>query len=154
MTLKRIKTQFQPHIATPLFELRFDQTRQGRESLEIWQVPSVAQPEIRSPRCIARMTQRVWRIMEVRIRKILLAHEIRLLAIDGEITPFRLPEETALKLALIFKTLAPMRQRFKIHAVYDGIEAMAYEEAAYWLGMALYRPKPRKILAALRVMFA
>jgi hypothetical protein len=36
--------------------------------------------------------------------------------------------------------------------VAEGIEAMAREEAAYWLGMAIHRPNPRRVLTALRVL--
>ena len=148
------QTHIDSHVATPQFEIWSIRTRPGSELLEIWQVPSPAQPEVTSPKRIARMSQRIWPVMEVRIRTLLMNHSIRLLGIEGETTKISLDEDLALKLALIFKTLAPMRQRFKIQTVYEGIDAMTHEEAAYWLGMALYRPNPRKVLAALRVMFA
>jgi hypothetical protein len=32
------------------------------------------------------------------------------------------------------------------------LEAMAREEAAYWLGMAMHRKNPRRLLAALRFL--
>ena len=32
----------------------------------------------------------------------------------------------------------------------NGIEAMEREETAYWLGMAMHRPNPRRVLSALR----
>ena len=32
-------------------------------------------------------------------------------------------------------------------------EAMEREETAYWLGMAMHRPKPRRVLTALRTLF-
>ena len=41
---------------------------------------------------------------------------------------------------------APMR------TVLEGIEAMEREEAAYWLGMAIHRPNPRRVLCALRTL--
>jgi len=34
----------------------------------------------------------------------------------------------------------------------DGIDAMSREEAGYWLGMALHRRRPRRVLAALRML--
>ncbi|WP_287043313.1 hypothetical protein [Desulfonatronospira sp. MSAO_Bac3] len=36
--------------------------------------------------------------------------------------------------------------------VADGIEAMGKEEAAYWLGMAMHRKYPRRVLMALRFL--
>ena len=35
-----------------------------------------------------------------------------------------------------------------------GIEAMGREEAAYWLGMAMHRTNPRRVLAALRLLLS
>ena len=65
---------------------------------------------------------------------------------------FPLAEETALRLGLIFRMLAPMRSRNKMTACLQGIEAMHKEEAAYWLGMALHRKHPRRVLMALRFL--
>ena len=63
-----------------------------------------------------------------------------------------LPEDVALLLGLLFRALAPMRSRERMRSVAEGIEAMDREEAAYWLGMAMHRPNPRRVLTALRVM--
>jgi hypothetical protein len=45
-----------------------------------------------------------------------------------------------------------MRSRENIRAVADGVEAMGREEAAYWLGMAMHRRNPRRVLTALRFL--
>jgi hypothetical protein len=37
-----------------------------------------------------------------------------------------------------------------MRAVAEGIDAMAREEAAYWLGMSMHRRHPRRVLMALR----
>jgi hypothetical protein len=34
----------------------------------------------------------------------------------------------------------------------EGIEVMGKEEAAYWLGMAMHRKNPRRVLMALRCL--
>jgi len=34
----------------------------------------------------------------------------------------------------------------------EGIEAMGREEASYWLGMAMHRKNPRRVLASLRML--
>jgi hypothetical protein len=36
--------------------------------------------------------------------------------------------------------------------VAEGIEDIGREEAAYWLGMAVHRKNPRRVLAALRML--
>lgn len=45
-----------------------------------------------------------------------------------------------------------MRNRANMRAETEGIETMGREEAAYWLGMALHRKRPRRVLMALRVL--
>ena len=55
-------------------------------------------------------------------------------------------------LGLLFRALAPMRSRENMRAVAEGVEAMGREEAAYWLGMAMHRKHPRRVLTALRCL--
>ena len=64
----------------------------------------------------------------------------------------RVPEHLAVTLGLMFRALAPLRSRDSIRAVAEGIEAMEWEEAAYWLGMATHRKHPRRVLAGLRLL--
>jgi len=72
--------------------------------------------------------------------------------IDAEMRGYALPEDVALALGLLFRVLAPMRSRDNMRAVAEGIEQMDREEAAYWLGMAMHRKHPRRVLSALRVL--
>ena len=65
---------------------------------------------------------------------------------------WQLSEDIALTLGLLFRALAPMRSRANLRAVVEGIEAMGKEEAAYWLGMAMHRKNPRRVLSALRIL--
>lgn len=53
---------------------------------------------------------------------------------------------------LLFRALAPMRSRDNLRNVVEGIEAMGREEAAYWLGVAMHRQNPRRVLSSLRVL--
>jgi len=61
-------------------------------------------------------------------------------------------EELAISLGLLFRALAPMRNRNHMAAVAAGIEIMTKEEAGYWLGMAMHRKHPRRVLMALRFL--
>lgn len=65
---------------------------------------------------------------------------------------FALDEDLALNLGLLFRILAPMRNREYMRACNEGIEEMGREEAAYWLGMAMHRKHPRRVLMALRFL--
>ncbi len=72
----------------------------------------------------------------------------------GESRRDRLSEELALAMGLLFKLLPPMRNVTAMDNCTHGIDAMAREEAAYWLGMAMHRKKPRRVLAALRLLLS
>lgn len=63
---------------------------------------------------------------------------------------YALTEGMALTLGLLFRALAPIRSRENMRAVAEGIDTMGHEEAAYWLGIAMHRKQPRRVLAALR----
>ena len=55
-------------------------------------------------------------------------------------------------MGLIFRILAPMRNRDNMRMCAEGIEAMSKEEASYWLGMAMHRKNPGRVLMALRCL--
>jgi len=57
--------------------------------------------------------------------------------------------EDALAMGLLFKLLAPMRNVAAIENCARCIDGMAREETAGWLGMAMHRKNPRRVLAAL-----
>lgn len=61
---------------------------------------------------------------------------------------YALTEDLALTFGL-FRALALLRSRDNMRPVAEGIEAMGRKEAAYWLGMTMHRPRPRRVLTAL-----
>lgn len=136
----------------PSYEVRARRLSSNDLQIEIWQLPSPASPHVVVPVRVAGLFGRNLEINQVRILKRLKEANVRLevMPIDGIRTPIR--EEEALRLALLFRVLAPMRSRSSMVAVADGIEAMARQEAAYWLGMAVHRKNPRRVLTALRVL--
>ncbi len=71
-------------------------------------------------------------------------HEMEVWQLPGPATP-QLPSP---------RRIAGLRGRNRSHiqGCLQGIEAMAREEAAYWLGMALYRKYPRRVLMPLRFL--
>lgn len=118
--------------------------------IEVWQVPSPASPQITSPVRIAGLRGRNLDLVEHRVLKLLRKAGVRFAAASDRKELHPLDEDDALRLGLLFRTLAPMRSRNNIRSVAEGIEAMGREEAAYWLGMAMYRKNPRRVLTALR----
>ena len=136
----------------PAYEVRARRIAGNELHVEIWQMPSPASPHIHVPVRMAGLAGRNLEINQIRILKKLKDAGIRLevMPVDGLRAPIR--EDAALRLALLFRTLAPMRSRAAMVHVAEGIEAMAREEAAYWLGMAVHRKNPRRVLTALRIL--
>ena len=136
----------------PSYEVRARRIAGNELQVEIWQLPSPASPHIHVPVRMAGLASRNLEINQVRILKKLKDAGIRLeiMPIEGLRAPIR--EDAALQLALLFRTLAPMRSRAAMVHVAEGVEAMAREEAAYWLGMAVHRKNPRRVLTALRIL--
>jgi len=93
------------------------------------------------------------RIAENRLLKRLAREKIVLGSLKpGKSKRWPLDEEVALTLGLLFRVLAPMKNLDRIRQVAEGVEKMSREEAGYWLGMALHREYPRRVLASLRIL--
>ena len=102
---------------------------------------------------VAGLRGRNLELVEHRVLRRLAKAGVRLSrTVDEKRRGYIVTEDLALTLGLILRTLAPMRSREKMRAVIEGIEAMEREETAYWLGMAMHRPNPRRVLTALRVL--
>lgn len=136
----------------PVYEVRARRLPANELQVEIWQLPSPASPHVHVPQRVAGLAGRNLEINQVRILKKLKDAGIRLevMPINGMRASIR--EDAALRLALLFRVLAPMRSRAAMVAVAEGVEAMARQEAAYWLGMAVHRKNPRRVLTALRIL--
>ncbi len=146
-----------PGIATPdsapVYELRARRHGPGDTELEVWQLPSPASPQRTSPVRIAGLRGRNLDLVEHRVLRRLGQAGLKLSGREAERKEgHRLPEDLALALALLFRTLAPMRSRDNMRSVAEGIDTMGREEAAYWLGMAIHRKNPRRVLTALRFL--
>jgi hypothetical protein len=148
----------EPRSSQPRYELRTRSYGPGDSEIEIWQVPAPATPYIRWPMRIAGLRGRNLELVEHRVLRYLAEHGIRLESSPRDREAARkgtrrpVAEDLAMRLGLILRTLAPMRSRARIRDVVEGIEAMPFEEASYWLGMAMHRKYPRRVLTALRVL--
>jgi hypothetical protein len=121
--------------------------------LEIWQSPSPATPRLKTPEHVATIQGPGLRIAENRLLKRLAREKIVFGSLKpGKTKRWPLDEELALTLGLLFRVLSPMKNLDRIRQVVDGVEKMSREEAGYWLGMVLYRERPRRVLASLRVL--
>jgi len=153
VTSKKQQGSFTVSSNQPVYELRLVVSNSGDWRLAIWQLPSPATPRLTTPEHLATLKGAALRIVEARVLRQLGRADIRL----GSLTPGKrrswpLGEESSLTLGLLFRVLAPMRNLDRIRQVADGIDQMSREEAGYWLGMAMHRKYPRRVLAALRTL--
>ena len=150
--LERISLVATPDSA-PQYELRVRNHGPGDSEYEIWQMPASATPQVTSAVRLAGLRGRNLDLIEHRVLKRLSHAGIKLgTGADHKKRGYKLTEDLALMLGLLFRSLAPMRNRDNVRAVAEGIEAMGREEAAYWLGMAIHRKNPRRVLMALRFL--
>ena len=152
--LERI-AQIETPESAPRYELRVRRHGPVDTEYEIWQMPAPATPQVTSALRVAGLRGRNLELVEHRVLKQLWQSGIKLgRSADTRKRGYALTEDLALTLGLLFRTLAPMRSRDNMRAVAGGIENMGREEAAYWLGMAMHRKHPRRVLTALRFLLA
>lgn len=144
---------FTKNLSKPHYQLKAEKLPGSDLSLEIWQLPSPATPHLKFPRRIAGIKGRNFALIEHRLLRQLGQIGIDLTNLQrGKDKDFDLDEEQALRIGLMFRVLAPMRNRANMRCCAEGIEIMGKEEAAYWLGMAMHRKNPRRVLMALRCL--
>lgn len=137
----------------PQYELRVRPGKGSNFELEIWQNPSPATPRLSAPEYVAGLKGLALTLIEARLLKRLAWAKVNLGALNVEKSrAWKIDEDVALNLGLLFRALAPMRNLDRIRQVADGIDEMSREEAGYWLGMAMHRKYPRRVLAALRLL--
>lgn len=137
----------------PQYELRLKPGKGDGFELEVWQNPSPATPRLTAPEYLAGVKGSALRLIEPRLLKRLSHHQVKLgtQKIDKP-QSWKIDEDLALNLGLLFRVLAPMRNLDRIRQVADGVDEMSKEESGYWLGMAMHRKNPRRVLAALRLL--
>lgn len=136
----------------PAYELRA--MNHGIDDLELtlWRMPSSATPHIVKPLRIARLRGRNLALVEGQILRTLKNAGVHPAPQRGEQQSFSLEEEVALNLGLLCRVLAPMRNAERMRQAAQNIERMPMAEASYWLGMAMHRENPRRVLSALRLL--
>lgn len=139
--------------SAPRYELRVRRHGPVEAEYEVWQMPAAATPHVTAPTRVAGLGGRNLQLVEHRVLKRLGRAGVKPGSAAGPRTRgYALTEDLALTLGLLFRALAPMRSRDNMRAVTEGIETMGREEAAYWLGMAMHRRRPRRVLTALRML--
>jgi len=150
--IQRIEGMNTPMTA-PKYEIRVRSYAPADSELEVWNLPSPASPHLSAAVRVAGLRGRNLELIEHRVLKRLSQSGVRLVSKPREsVKGYAISEDVALMIGLLFRTLAPMRSRDNMRMVAEGIEAMGREEAAYWLGMAMHRKNPRRVLTALRFL--
>lgn len=139
--------------ALPKYELRARRLSGADSEVEVWQLPAPATPHVKQQLYVAGLRGRNLALVEHRLLRRLNQHGINLADLPAfDALRVTVNEELAINLGLLFRALAPMRNREHMAAVAAGIEAMSKEEAGYWLGMSMHRKYPRRVLMALRFL--
>ena len=138
--------------AAPRYELRVYRRGPADAEYEIWRVGAAAAARAEPALRVAGLRGRNLELVEHRVLQRLARSGVKpgRGGAPARARGYALDEDLALRLGLLFRALAPMRSRENMRAVAEGIEAMEREEAAYWLGMAMHRKRPRRVLTALR----
>ena len=151
--LPKLRGSPDTQVSIPRYALRAERRGTSVPVLEVWQLPAPATPHMKGPRRLAGLGGRNLALVEHRVLRQLQDAGINPTGLrPGQVREFDHDEYRALRLGLTFRTLAPMRNRGYMRACAEGIEAMGKEEAAYWLGMAMHRRYPRRVLSALRTL--
>ena len=66
--------------------------------------------------------------------------------------PFRIAEEDAVRLGLLFAALKPLRKHRRIEEVARAVSSMEPEEAHYWFSKVTTGPEQGRVRRALRIM--
>lgn len=150
--IRRVETM-KASLTTPSYEIRTRSYGPADTELEVWHLPSPASPHLTAAVRLAGLRGRNLELVEHRVIKRLAQSGVKIISKprDG-MKGYAISEDVALMVGLLFRTLAPMRSRDNMRLVTEGIEAMGREEAAYWLGMAMHRKNPRRVLTALRFL--
>lgn len=149
--VQRIESMHTPMTA-PKYEIRLRSHGPADAEMEVWHLPSPASPQLTSAVRLAGLRGRNLELIEHRVLKRLAQAGVKLISKPEGTKGYSISEDVALMIGLLFRTLAPMRSRDNMRLVSEGIEAMGREEAAYWLGMAMHRKNPRRVLTALRFL--
>lgn len=136
----------------PLYQLQARNHGIDDLGLEIFQLPCPATPHITKAVRVAGLRGRNMSLVETQVLRRLKRSGIAIAPLGDMVQQFNMDEELALNLGLLFRVLAPMRSAEKMRMVAQKIEDMKREEAAYWLGMAMHRKNPRRVLCALRLL--
>lgn len=140
------------HFPRPLYQLQARTHGMDDLELTLWELPCAATPHITKPVRIAGLKGRNLALVESMILRRLHRAGIRIAPLGSMVQRFAVDEELALNLGLLCRVLAPMRHAERMRLVALRIEAMNPAEAAYWLGMAMHRKNPRRVLCALRLL--
>src|SRR5262245_8749998 len=103
--------------SAPLYEARVVRHGAGDTEVEVWQLPSPASPQLDGPRRLAGLRGRNLDLVEHRVLKLLAGVGLKFGPLEAKRDTRPLAEDVALRLGLLFRTLAPMRNRDSMRAV-------------------------------------
>jgi hypothetical protein len=116
--------------SAPSFEIRMVRHGPADTEVEVWQLPSAVSPQVAAPLRLAGLRGRNLDLIEHRVLKLLRQAGVRFAPLSERKEAHTIGEADALRLRLLFRTLAPMRSRDNVRAVAEGIETMGGKKPA------------------------
>ena len=128
-----------------LYKVRIALVSESNPTAEVWVIPQYEwEKKIYKAKKVASLSGRNLCLIKYRL--------LRTLKTSTKRQVITTTEEVAYRVALLLKTVAPVKSNLLISRYAEAIEFMSPHIMAYWIGMIMHRKKSGKILAAFRLV--
>ncbi len=137
------------------FELRVVPHDRGDYGLALYQWPVAANREIPKPQRLVELAGDSLRAVADHVLEALRKSGYKVTDLShNRRRPFRLDEETGLRLGLLFLAVKPLTRMDRAEAISNGLRTMLSEEAYYWFSKCTAEPDALRAQKALRILLA
>ncbi len=137
------------------FELRVVPRDGGDYGLALYQWPVVANGEVPKPQRLVELAGDSLRAVADHVLEALRKSGYKVTDLSrNRCKPFRLDEETGLRLGLLFLAVKPLARMDRVEAISSGLRTMPSEEAYYWFSKCTAGASAINAQRALRILLA
>jgi len=137
------------------FELRVAPRDGGEYGLALYQWPVAASSQVSKPQRLVELAGDSLRAVADHVLEALRKSGYKVTDLSrNRRRPFRLDEETGLRLGLLFLAVKPLTRMDRVEAISSGLRAMPSEEAYYWFSKCTAGASAVNAQRALRILLA
>ena len=137
------------------FELRVVPRDGGDYGLGLYQWPMAANGEVSKPERLVELAGNPLRAVADHVLEALRKSGYKVTDLSrNRRRPFRLDEETGLRLGLLFLAVKPLTRMDRVEAISSGLRTMPSEEAYYWFSKCTAEASAANAQRALRILLA